>query len=208
MIPWLFNWGSKKKTAEEHLRDCQITIAMGKREIERTIEDLKYDIDGLMEKARETAEAGKRQEVVQIAKQIVKKRRITDKMQNIIWKLDDAATTIAIVKSTETMQRTMVDITRVMQRMTRGINVRGMDKILNEFEKQLTIMDAKQESIDKTLDDSMSAFSDEPEEKELLQQIFDEIGISVDLPETKSTLNNNNSLDEDLQERLRKLRNE
>ncbi len=206
MFPAIKNWiWPKKQTPEEYLRECVKKIAKGKREIQKAMNELDEENAELLQSAKDAVKMGMDQShILQMAQQIVMKRNIGKKLQMVVWKLDQAKTNIVLLKATALMQKTMVDLTIVMRSMTRGLDARGMDKILNEFEKQTNIMEAKQESIDSTLDQTMSPYDDETASKELMAQICHEIGLKIDLPENKPP-HSSNSLDPDIVERIRKL---
>jgi charged multivesicular body protein 2A len=64
--------------------------------------------------------------------------------------------------------------------MNRGLNLPGIQKIMNDFEKESSTMDMKEEMMEETMDDVMDAEGDEEEEGDkILKEVLDEIGISL-----------------------------
>lgn len=64
--------------------------------------------------------------------------------------------------------------------MNRGMNLPGIQKIMNEFERESSMMDMKEEMMSETVDDVMDAEEDEEEEGDkILKEVLDEIGVSL-----------------------------
>lgn len=66
--------------------------------------------------------------------------------------------------------------------MNRGLNLPGIQKIMNEFEKESSMMDMKEEMMSDAVDDVMDDdLEDEEEEGDaILKQVLDEIGVDLD----------------------------
>lgn len=62
--------------------------------------------------------------------------------------------------------------------MNRSMNLPSLQRIAMEFEKENDIMDQRQEMMDDAIDDSME-MDDEEESEEIVNQVFDEIGIDL-----------------------------
>ena len=62
--------------------------------------------------------------------------------------------------------------------MNRQMNLPAMQKIMMEFERQGDIAEMKQEMMEDVMEDAMSADNEEVETDALVNQVFDEIGIS------------------------------
>jgi charged multivesicular body protein 2A len=64
--------------------------------------------------------------------------------------------------------------------MNRGLNLPGIQKIMNDFEKESSMMDMKEEMMSETVDDVMGEEEDEEEEGDkILKEVLDEIGIGL-----------------------------
>jgi hypothetical protein len=75
-----------------------------------------------------------------------------------------------------------------MASMNRGLNLPGIQKIMNDFEKESEMMDMKEGMMSETIDEVMDEEEDEEEEGDkILKEVLDEIG--VDLSHQVSTTN-------------------
>ena len=64
--------------------------------------------------------------------------------------------------------------------MNRGLNLPGIQKIMNDFEKESAMMDMKETMMSETVDEVMDDEEDEEEEGDkILKEVLDEIGVSL-----------------------------
>lgn len=75
------------------------------------------------------------------------------------------------------------DITQAMGQMNRSLNLPQIQRIMNDFEKESSTMDMKEEMMSDAVDDAMEA-EDEGEGEEMegdkiLKEVLDEIGMSM-----------------------------
>ena len=67
-----------------------------------------------------------------------------------------------------------------MASMNRGLNLPSIQRIMNEFEKESSMMDMKEEMMSDAVDDVMDDEEDEEEEGDkILKQVLDEIGVDL-----------------------------
>jgi charged multivesicular body protein 2A len=67
-----------------------------------------------------------------------------------------------------------------MASMNRGMNLPAISKIMNEFEKESSMMDMKEEMMSDAVDDVMDDEEDEVEEGDkILKEVLDEIGVNL-----------------------------
>jgi charged multivesicular body protein 2A len=72
------------------------------------------------------------------------------------------------------------DHEQAMASMHRGLNLPGIQKIMNDFEKESSMMDMKEEMMSDAVDDVMDEEENEEEEGDkILKEVLDEIGISL-----------------------------
>jgi len=78
------------------------------------------------------------------------------------------------------MAEAMRGATRAMASMNRGLQLPAIQKIMNEFEKESSMMDMKEEMMSDTIDDVMDGEEDEEEEGDkILKEVLDEIGVNL-----------------------------
>ena len=64
--------------------------------------------------------------------------------------------------------------------MNRGLNLPQIQRIMNEFEKENSTMDMKEEMMSDAVDDVMDETEDEEEEGDkILKEVLDEIGVGL-----------------------------
>jgi len=66
-----------------------------------------------------------------------------------------------------------------MKTMNKQINLPQINKIMMNFEKESELMDIKEEMMNDAIDNVMEEEDDEEESENIVNQIFDEIGISL-----------------------------
>lgn len=67
-----------------------------------------------------------------------------------------------------------------MASMNRGLNLPSIQRIMNEFEKESSMMDMKEEMMSDAVDDVMEDEEDEEAEGDkVLKEVLDEIGVSL-----------------------------
>lgn len=67
-----------------------------------------------------------------------------------------------------------------MASMNRGLNLPGIQRIMNDFEKESAMMDMKEDMMSEAVDDVMDQEEDEEEEGDkILKEVLDEIGVSL-----------------------------
>ena len=84
------------------------------------------------------------------------------------------------MKSSQQMTDALKGVTKAITQMNKGVQLPGIQKIMMEFQKESELMDMKQEMMEDAIDDVMDDAADEQETDEIVQKVFDEIGINLD----------------------------
>jgi charged multivesicular body protein 2A len=66
-----------------------------------------------------------------------------------------------------------------MASMNRGLNLPGIQRIMNEFEKESSTMDMKEEMMSDAVDEVMDKDDEEEEGDKILKEVLDEIGVGL-----------------------------
>jgi len=77
------------------------------------------------------------------------------------------------------MADAMRGATRAMASMNRGLNLPSIQRIMNDFEKESSTMDMKEEMMSEAVDDVMDEEEEEEEGDKILKQVLDEIGVDL-----------------------------
>ena len=142
-----------------------------------------------------------------MALDLVRTRRYVQKFIQMRAELQGVGLRLQTMKSSESMTKAMMGVTKAMRQMNRQLNLPQMQKIMHEFEKQSETMEMKQEIMDETVDDAIGEECDQEESEQIVGQIFDEIGVTFgqSMPVSANTQEAEMETD-DLQARLDKLR--
>lgn len=195
---------AKPKTPQQLMDEALIELKTNVRQMQRARDDLDVNYCDLRDRARQLIEAGRRDEAKALARQMTRYRGAQLYMTAAIGRMEEAQIKIQLQRVTVQMQQSMMKATRALLRLNGAMPFKEMRMMMRAYDRETQTLDAKQELMDDAMDDAMAPFDDDKAEDELLQQVMDEIGMSVDLP--MGGANNNNVGDEELQTRLNALR--
>mmetsp|Transcript_28112 Transcript_28112/g.74204 ORF Transcript_28112/g.74204 Transcript_28112/m.74204 type:complete len:272 (+) Transcript_28112:222-1037(+) len=119
------------------------------------------------------------------AKDVVRTRNMISKFTIMKSHMQSISLRLQTVKSTQAMQEAMKGAAKAMARMNAQTDLQGLNKILNDFQKENDIMLTKQEQMDEGLDEMFAADNEEGKIDDLVGQVLAEIGIETQLPGAK-----------------------
>lgn len=172
----------QSKTPEERMEECQTTLRVQVRSLERSRDKLEDRCDELKERAKELAQDGKMQEAQMHVKQVIRFRGAALKLTGVTMKIEDMITSVELTKSTAMMQRAMYQITGILVGLNQMVPNMELERVIHEFSRQSEKLNENQKSLDDAIDNSMSEFDNSVDETQLFQQVCDEIGITIDMP--------------------------
>lgn len=115
-----------------------------------------------------------------MAKDLVRTRRYIQKFYQMRTQLQAVGLRIQTLRSNQQMAEAMRGATRAMASMNRGLNLPGIQKIMNDFEKESSMMDMKESMMSDTVDEVIDEEEDEEEEGDkILKEVLDEIGVNL-----------------------------
>eukprot|EP00051_Salpingoeca_urceolata_P018962 m.271043 g.271043 ORF g.271043 m.271043 type:complete len:219 (-) comp19318_c1_seq1:132-788(-) len=185
-MEWLFG---HKKTPEEILKEHQRSLRRVIRELDRERSKLEQQEKRVVIDIKSSAKAGQMAAAKIQAKDLVRTRGHIKKMILMKTQVQAVSLKIQTLKSTNTMAQAMKGVTKAMSRMNKQINLPGLQKIMMEFERQNEIMDIKSEMMEDSMDDIFAEDDEEEETEMVVQQVLDELGLSLagDLVNTPTT---------------------
>ncbi|KAG6910875.1 hypothetical protein DXG01_006558 [Tephrocybe rancida] len=182
-------------TPAERLRQHQRSLAKAQRELDRERSKLEQSEKKLIMDIKKSAKAGQMVSLLKpfkatidheqnackvMAKDLVRTRRYVQKFYQMRTQLQAVGLRIQTLRSNQQMADAMRGATRAMASMNRGLNLPGIQKIMNDFEKESSMMDMKEEMMSDAVDDVMDEEEDEEEEGDkILREVLDEIGVSL-----------------------------
>eukprot|EP01097_Dermamoeba_algensis_P010277 TRINITY_DN751_c0_g1_i1.p1 TRINITY_DN751_c0_g1~~TRINITY_DN751_c0_g1_i1.p1 ORF type:complete len:154 (-),score=37.71 TRINITY_DN751_c0_g1_i1:233-694(-) len=114
-----------------------------------------------------------------MAKDLVRTRNYVKKFTRMKTQLTAVSMKMQTLQSTQAMASAMKGATRAMVMMNKQLNMPQIQRIVMEFEKQSEMMDMKEEMMGDAIDDVMEGDADEEETDQIVNQVLDEIGISL-----------------------------
>lgn len=93
--------------------------------------------------------------------------------------LQGCALKMQTVKSHHAMSEAMGQTAKAMYKMNKAVNVASITKMMAEFEKENAKTEMMQEIMGDAIDDAMEDENTEEEEDRIVNQVLDEIGISM-----------------------------
>jgi len=204
-----------RPTSKEILRKQKRALNRAIRDLDRERMKLEQQEKTLIVNIKNTAKKNQVNACKIMAKDLVRTRRYIQKFYEMKTQLQAVSLRIQTLQSNQTMTEAMKGVSTAMKTMNKQINLPQINKIMMNFEKESELMDIKEEMMNDAIDNVMEEEDDEEESENIVNQIFDEIGISlnqelVDTPQTSLGTKVSNTVDEDqaLRNRLDNLRRE
>ncbi|XP_037087245.1 LOW QUALITY PROTEIN: charged multivesicular body protein 2a-like [Pollicipes pollicipes] len=190
-MEWLFG---KRVTPEEMLRKNQRALNRAVRDLDRERMRMDQQEKKVIADIKKMAKAGQMDAVKVMAKDLVRTRRTSRKFMLMKANIQAVSLKITTLKSQNSMAQAMKGVTKAMSTMNRQLKLPEIQKIMMEFEKQSEIMDMKEEMMDDAIDDALGDDEDDEESEAVVNQVLDELGISLsgkltDLPQATGSLN-------------------
>ncbi|KAI0235489.1 ESCRT-III subunit protein did4 [Massospora cicadina] len=171
----------RRKSPAELLRQHQRALQKAQRELDRERTKLEQQEKKLISEIKRSAKANQMGACKIQAKDLVRTRTHIQKFFQMKTQLQAVGLKIQTLRSTQQMSEAMRGATKAMKAMNNRLNLPGINKVMMEFERESEIMDMKEEMMNDVVDDVMDDEMDEEEETDLIvNQVLDEIGISLD----------------------------
>ncbi|BGO92219.1 hypothetical protein NBRC10512_000951 [Rhodotorula toruloides] len=172
----------RTKTPAERLRQHQRALQKAQRELDRERSKLEQQEKKLIMDIKNGARKGEIGSCKVMAKDLVRTRRYVSKFYTMKTQLQAVSLRIQGMRSNQQMAEAMKGATKAMSLMSRQLNLPQIQRILQDFEKESSMMDMKEEMMGDAIDDAMKDDVGETEEEEgdrILEEVLAEIGVSV-----------------------------
>ncbi|GAA6007781.1 hypothetical protein JCM11491_003962 [Sporobolomyces phaffii] len=172
----------RTKTPAERLRQHQRSLQKAQRELDRERTKLEQQEKKLILDIKNGARKGEIGSCKVMAKDLVRTRRYISKFYTMKTQLQAVSLRLQGMRSNQQMAESMKGATKAMSMMSRQMNLPQIQRILQDFEKESSMMDMKEEMMGDAIDDSMEDNEGEGEEEEgdrILEEVLAEIGVSV-----------------------------
>jgi len=168
-------------TPQERLRQHQRSLAKAQRELDRERTKLEVQEKKLVQDIKKSAKSGQINACKVMARDLVRTRRYVQKFYQMRTQLQAVGLRIQTLRSNQQMADAMKGATRAMAAMNRGLNLPSIQRIMNEFERESSAMDMKEEMMGDAIDDVMEDEEEDEEEEgdKILKEVLDEIGVGL-----------------------------
>lgn len=171
----MFGRKSIPEQAKAHSRDLRKTD----RELVRDRHKLDAEEQRIVNEIRRNAASGNKKAVDILAKQLVKIRNQKAQSLQASGQIQSLATQNTMMASNIKMANAMQSTAKTMAKMNKVMNPAQMTKITQQFTQEHTKLDIKGEMMSETLDAAFGEAGDSDEEDAIVNQVLDEIGISM-----------------------------
>lgn len=211
----------RKKSPEEMLKQNQRALTRAMRDLDREKTGLeRQEKKMIMDIKKMAKQPGEMLAVKAMAKDLVQTRRYCKKFMLMKANIQAISLKMTTLRAQGKMGDAMKSVTKTMKIMNKQMDMSQMQKIMMEFEKETDMMDMKEEMMNDIVDDVMGEEDDEEESNALVNQVLDELGLSLgdelnavptaggSLAGSKQAQASTSDADADLQARLDNLRRE
>ncbi|KAJ1907189.1 ESCRT-III subunit protein did4, partial [Tieghemiomyces parasiticus] len=163
------------------MRIHQRSLNKAVRELDRERTKLEQQEKKLIADIKKSARNNQMGAVKVMARDLVRTRNYVQKFYQMRTQLQAVSLRIQTLRSNQQMGEAMRGATKAMSSMNGQMNLPGLQRIMMEFERESEMMDMKGEMMGDTMDDVMEDDfgNDEEESEAIVNQVLDEIGISV-----------------------------
>lgn len=210
----------RKKTPEEMLKQNKRALNRAMRDLDREKNVLQKQEVKVIADIKKMAKQGEMESVKTMARDLVRTRKYCKKFMLMKANIQAISLQMTTIGAQAKMGESMKGVTKTMKIMNKQMNMPQMQKIMMEFEKETDMMDMKEEMMNDIVDDVMGEEDDEEESNALVNQVLDELGLSLgdelnavptaggSLAGSKQAQASTSDADADLQARLDNLRRE
>ncbi|WFD45302.1 ESCRT-III subunit protein did4 [Malassezia psittaci] len=178
----------RSQTPAERLRAHLRSIQRARRELDRERGKLEAQEKSLMADIRKNAKQGQTAACKVMARDLVRVRRNIHKFYQMSTQLQAVGLRMQTLRSTQQMSEAMKGASKALSSMNRSMNIMAVQRVLQDFERETSTMDMKDEMMNDAMEDTLGGEEDamgdgvgENEESDaILRQVLDEIGVSVD----------------------------
>lgn len=208
---------TEEEKQKEAVRKYQRLLRKSMRDIDREIMTLKNEEKKLILEIKKSVRIGQMSSAKIQAKTLVQNRKNVEKFHKLKAQMNGISLQVTAVNGIGNMANVMKGVSGIMTKMNKQMNIPEMNHIMREYQKESEQLDLKEEIMGETIDDAMGMDDDEEESEDVLNQILDEIGVTLNqslkavpqksLPKTNITVENTPEDDmRELEQRLKGLK--
>lgn len=169
----------EKKTQKEILREYKRGIQKTKKELEKERANMNKEEKKFISDVKKYGKLNQLDIVRLKIKDVVRARTYQKKFIRMESQLDSISLQLTVLSTNHEMMTCLARISRIMKGINTKMSIPDMQKVVMQFEKESYNMKIKEEFMNDSLDDMNKDDGSEDEEKIVMQQIMDELGLDL-----------------------------
>mmetsp|Transcript_35518 Transcript_35518/g.33691 ORF Transcript_35518/g.33691 Transcript_35518/m.33691 type:complete len:215 (+) Transcript_35518:123-767(+) len=170
---------SPEKPLKEIVRENQRMIKKAIREMEKEINNLKTQEKKLVIDIKKSAKVGQMGPVKIMAKDLVRTRNYTTRFIEMKTHLNAVGLKMQTIKSHDAMATAMKGVTKALVSMNKKMDLPGLQKVMGDFMRENEKSELVGEAMGDAMDDAMEEEGSSEQEENIVNQVLDELGISM-----------------------------
>jgi len=171
------------------------------RGLTREIARMEREKQVLVLKLKRFAGEGRMELVQSISVQYIASKQNIGHLYKIQGQMANVTQRVQIMKSTEEINRAILGLTSTMKFINQTMGSTNVMQMISQFESEVS----RQEMLGETLDDMLSGQVDEVEQKELVNSVLDEIGVTLGSQLREAPNGQVGTIQNDLEQRFSRL---
>lgn len=174
-----FLFGGAKRENTQTVRDYQRKVAWNARGMEREVAKLDQREGVLRKELAWCAKEGRMDAATGKAKEIVRLRAHRERLRSVGGHMTGLAQQLQSVHSTGKVQEMISDTVGMLHTLNGKLDAVGVARMLADFERQSTQMQAKQELMQDALDSGFEADGEAEDCNEAVINVLEEVGLDM-----------------------------
>ncbi|RUP44117.1 Snf7-domain-containing protein, partial [Jimgerdemannia flammicorona] len=168
-----------KPTPREQMRAQQREFRTIQRDLDRDRLQLQRQGKQIELEIKKAAKQGNMTQAKTLAKQLLRVRKQQDKNMQVGSSISAVSHRTTAMHSNLALGNAVKGATKAMTASNKQLNLQKLQNTMMEFERQSTQLDMSEEMMNDTIDGVMDDEDDEAEGEDIMNQVFDEIGIEL-----------------------------
>lgn len=191
------------KSPKEILKYLDLEMCLSLESIDKEILNLKNKEYAMINEIKKEALINSKNNLKDSLKEVHINRQLMSKLTNVKINMLKMRGNLRVISTNNEIYTFMKNNVKLMKIMNKTISNTGIIKTINSFEKELSLLDFKQETMNESMDEVFSKDeSEEIDEDKFMEEIYSEILL-------KSSINPiENKEDVEIKERIHKIKND
>lgn len=174
-------FGKREPAAPRQIaREAKRETRRGQRDIEREIAALERQEKQLVTEIKNTAKRGNPKATRILAKQLVQLRNQRDKLIGVKASVGAVGMQASAMAANVGAMHAVASATKAIGAVNATMDAQGTMQAMQQFQRQMEIMNVKEEMLDETLSDAFDNEEVEEEADGIVEQTLAEIGVALD----------------------------